>query len=77
MAAMFLTAAMLARESLATIVWMVLIAGLHSEKVYVRYGLRKPRGYYSSEVARMPLGGSPFEIPLPTDRFKALAWAPG
>jgi hypothetical protein len=51
--------------------------GVHSEKGYVRYGLRKPRGTYSSQVARMPAGGSSVEIPAPTDRFKALVWVPG
>jgi hypothetical protein len=56
---------------------IVLPEGVDPEKVYVRYGLRRPSGTYSSQVARMPAGGASFEIPAPTDRFKALVWAPG
>ena len=75
--ALMLSAATLAQDSPAPKVRMVLTEGIHSEKVDVRYGLRKPSGYYSSQVARMPAGGSSIEIPAPTDRFKALVWAPG
>ena len=74
---MLLTAAMLAQGSPSPKVRMVLTEGIHSEKVYMRYGLRKPSGYYSSQVARIPAGVSSVEIPAPTDRFKALVWAPG
>ena len=77
MVALVLTATMLAQGTPAPKVRIVLPEGVHSEKVYVRYGLRQPRGTYSSQVARMPAGGSSFEIPAPTDRFKALVWTPG
>jgi hypothetical protein len=75
--ALLLSAATLAQDSPSPKVRMVLTEGIHPEKVYVRYGLRKPCGYYSSQVARMPAGVSSLEIPAPTDRFKALVWAPG
>jgi hypothetical protein len=67
-----LTTAMLGQGTPAPKVRIVLPEGVHPEKVYVRYGLRQPTGTYSSQVARMPAVGSSFEIPAPTDRFKAL-----
>lgn len=75
--ALLLIAAALAQDSPAPKVRIVLTEGIQSEKIYVRYGLRKPSGYYSSEAARMPAGVLSFEIPAPTDRFKALVWVPG
>jgi|HubBroStandDraft_6_1064221.scaffolds.fasta_scaffold250516_1 hypothetical protein len=75
--ALLLSAATLAQDSPAPKVRMLLTEGIHPEMVYVRYGLRKSSGYYSSQVAGMPAGVSYFEIPAPTDRFKALVWAPG
>lgn len=75
--ALLLTAAMLAQDLPAPKVRMVLTGGIHSEKVYVRYGLHQPSGYYSSHAATMPAGVSSIEIPALTDRFKALVWAPG
>jgi hypothetical protein len=77
MVALALTAVMLGQGTPAPKVRIVLPEGVHPEKVYVRYGLRQPRGTYSSQVAKMPAGGSSFEIPAPTNRFKALVWAPG
>jgi hypothetical protein len=77
MVALVLTAAMLTQGTPAPKVRIVFPEGVHSEKVYVRYGLRKPRGTYSSQVARMPAGWAFVEIPASTDRFKALVWAPG
>lgn len=77
MVAMLLTASSLAQDSAAPKVQIVLTQGIHSEKVYVRYGLRKPGGYYSSQVAKVAAGVSSVEIAAPTDRFKALVWAPG
>jgi hypothetical protein len=77
MVALVLTVTMLAQGAAAPKVRMVLPEGVHSENVYVRYGLRQPRGTYSSQVARMPAGGSSFELAAPTDRLKALVWAPG
>jgi hypothetical protein len=77
MAALSLAAVMLAQVTPVPKVRIAFPGGVQSEKVYVRYGLRKPRGTYSSQVARMPAGGSSVEIPAPTDRFKALIWTPG
>jgi len=77
MAALSLAAVMLAQAPPAPKVRIAFSGGVHSEKVYVRYGLRTPRGTYSSQVARMPAGGSSVEIPAPTDRFKALVWVSG
>jgi hypothetical protein len=76
MVASVLTAALLAQRTPAPKVRIVLPEGVRSDKMYVRYGLRKPSGTYSSQVAKMPAGVSSVEIPAPTDRFKALAWAP-
>jgi hypothetical protein len=76
-ASLLLTAAILPQGTPVLKVRMVLPEGIHSEKVYVRYGLRQPGGTYSSQVARMPANGSSFEISAPTDRFKALVWTPG
>jgi hypothetical protein len=77
MTALSLAAVMLAQATPVPKVRIAFPGGVRSEKVYVRYGLRKPRGSYSSQVARMPAGASSIEIPAPTDRFKALVWAPG
>jgi hypothetical protein len=77
MVALVLTAAMLGQATPPPKVRILLPEGIHPEKVYVRYGLRQPTGTYSSQVARMPAGWSSFEIQAPTDRFKALVWAPG
>jgi len=77
MAALALTAAMFGQDTPAPKVRIVLPEGVPSEKVYVRYGLRQPRGTYPSHVARTPAGVSSVEISAPTDRFKALVWAPG
>jgi len=77
MAAWSLAAVMLAQVTPVPRVRIVFPGGVQSEKVYVRYGLRKPGGTYSSQVARMPAAGSSLEIPAPTDRFKALVWVPG
>jgi hypothetical protein len=76
-AALLLTAAMLAQDSPTPKVRIVLSEGVLSEKVYVRYALRQPGGGYSQHVARLPVGYSSFEIPVPTDRFKALVWESG
>ena len=76
-AALLLTAAMLAQDSPTPKVRMLLPEGISSEKVYVRYGLRQPGGGYSHHVAKPPSGVSSLEISVPTDRFKALVWAPG
>lgn len=76
-AALLITAAMLAQDSPATKVRMVFPKGIHSERVYVRYGLREPGGYYSQHVRRLPAGVPFFEIPVQTDRFKALVWVSG
>ncbi len=77
MAVFSLTALMLAQATPVRKARIVLPDGVPSEKVYVRYGLRQPGGTYPSLVARMPAGVSSIEIPAPTDRFKALVWAPG
>jgi hypothetical protein len=77
MTALLLTSAMSAQGTPAPTVRIVLPEGVRPEKVYVRYGLRRSSGTYSSQVASTPAGGSSFEIPVPTDRFKALVWAPG
>jgi len=76
-AALLLTAAMLAQDSRAPKVRMVFPEGTPSEKVYVRYGLRQPGGGYSQHVAKLPAGALSFEVPVRTDRFKALVWVPG
>jgi hypothetical protein len=76
-AVLFLTAAMLAQDSPAPKVRMVLPEGIPSEKVYVRYGLRQPGGGYSQHVAKLTAGASSLEISVQTDRFKALVWVPG
>ena len=78
-AGLLMTAAMLAQgiPAPAPKVRIVLPEGVHSEKVYVRYGLRQPKGTYPSQVAKMPAGSSSFDISAPTDRFRALVWTPG
>jgi hypothetical protein len=77
MVELFLSGAMLAQGTPGPKVRIVLPQAVDSKMVYVRYGLRQPGGTYPSHVARMPAGVSSFEIPAPTDRFKALIWAPG
>jgi hypothetical protein len=72
-----LAAAMLAQESPAPNVRMVLPVGIRSEKVHMIYGLRQAGGNYQRQVASMPAGVSFFEIAVRTNRFKALVWAPG
>lgn len=74
-AVVFLSAAMMAQDSLIPKVRMIFPA--HSEKVYVRYGLRQPGGSYSQHVAMFPAEVPSFEIPVPTGRMKALVWIPG
>lgn len=74
---LLLSAAMLAQAHPVPNVRILLPESVDSNRVYVRYGLRQPGGIYPSHVARMPVGVSFFEIPAPTDRFKALVWAPG
>jgi len=75
--ALLLTAAMLAQDSPAPKMRMAFPKGILSEKAYVRYGQRQPGGGYSQQVAELPAGASSLEIPVQTDRFKALVWVPG
>lgn len=75
-AALFLTVVMLAQDPPPK-VRIVFPEGISSEKVSVRYGLRRSGGGYSQHVAKLTAGASSLEIPVQADRFKALVWVPG
>ena len=80
MAALLLTAAMLAQDTTAPKVRIVFPEGVQSKKASMTYRLSGPtggHGYFG--VSGASRASSPFEVAVTTafDRFRALVWAPG